>query len=64
MSGKLVTVTTSVQKSENLLSPCSLPPAPYGLNDKFLTGHDITRLNMVLGLKFSSDQQGERDRRG
>jgi hypothetical protein len=31
-----------VQKSEKLLSPCSLPPAPCGLNDKFLTGHDMT----------------------
>ncbi|MEA5627905.1 hypothetical protein [Nostoc sp. UHCC 0251] len=35
MSGKLVTVTTSVQKSESPLSPCPLH------NDKPLTGHDI-----------------------
>ncbi|MGV0107058.1 hypothetical protein NSTC731_04721 [Nostoc sp. DSM 114167] len=36
-------IPESVQKPGKPLSPCPLLPAPCGLNDKSLTGHDITR---------------------
>ncbi|YAG08346.1 hypothetical protein NSTC731_04689 [Nostoc sp. DSM 114167] len=35
-------IPASVQKPGKPLSPCPLLPAPCGLNDKSLTGHDIT----------------------
>ncbi|MGV0103451.1 hypothetical protein NSTCB13_02054 [Nostoc sp. DSM 114160] len=34
-------IPASVQKPGKPLSPCPLLPAPCGLNDKSLTGHDI-----------------------
>jgi hypothetical protein len=36
-------IPESVQKPGKPLSPCPLLPAPCGLNDKSLTGHDIIR---------------------
>ncbi|WP_375502196.1 hypothetical protein [uncultured Nostoc sp.] len=44
-SGESLTITVSVQKSQKPLSPCSLPPAPCGFNDKSLAGHDMTSGN-------------------
>lgn len=52
-------ITGSVQKSEKPLSFCSLPPAPCGLNDKFLTGHDMTRRTHVKLTRDSKVQISE-----
>jgi hypothetical protein len=41
----LVIILASVQKPRNALSPC-------GLNDKFFTGHDITRQKFAKILFF------------
>ncbi len=53
-SGESLTITVSVQKSQKPLSPCSLPPAPCGFNDKSLAGHDINLsvLGRFIGVDF------------
>ncbi|MDZ7968679.1 MAG: hypothetical protein RM368_27615, partial [Nostoc sp. DedSLP03] len=42
-----------MQKPENPLSPCSLPPAPCVLNDKSFTGHDMTPVRVAGHLAHS-----------